>query len=154
MIMVSTEIQYRVYVSAMQELPPTAGIQLPNGQTPYWSPMASTLIFGPTETVLTDPPVTIEQATRLATWVENIGRPLSAIYITHGHGDHWFGAKTLVERFSAAKVYATAAVITEMQRSTANERTSLFWETSFPGQIGETPILAQPVPANGLSVDG
>jgi glyoxylase-like metal-dependent hydrolase (beta-lactamase superfamily II) len=40
------------------------------------------------------------------------------IFITHGHGDHWFDAGLLAERFSA-RVVATAGTISQMQANVA-----------------------------------
>ncbi|WP_225725380.1 MULTISPECIES: MBL fold metallo-hydrolase [unclassified Nocardia] len=126
--------------------------RLPTGETMMWSPIASTLIFGASDAVLVDPPFTREQTERVGDWVQRSGKRLTHIYITHGHGDHWFGAARLVERFPGATVYATAGTIALMHESTTQRK--LFWDTVFPGQIGETPVTAQPVPAAGFTLEG
>lgn len=41
-------------------------------------------------------------------WVEQTGRVITDIYITHGHGDHWLGAPVVLDRFPDAVVRATA----------------------------------------------
>ena len=71
-----------------------------------WSPLSSTLIYGATEVVLTDPPITTAQAERVADRVAATGREPTAIYVTHGHGDHWFGTAALLRRFPGATAYA------------------------------------------------
>ena len=48
-----------------------------------------------------------EAGPRLADWVASKGKHLTTIYITHGHGDHWFGVGTLLERFPDARVVVT-----------------------------------------------
>ncbi len=40
-----------------------------------------------------------EQARALANWVAASGKNLTTIYATHGHGDHFFGSSTVLERF-------------------------------------------------------
>jgi len=57
--------------------------------------------------VLVDAYMTTKQANTLADWVASKGKHLTTIYITHGHGDHWFGVGTILERFPNARVVAT-----------------------------------------------
>src|SRR3989454_5810249 len=68
-----------------------------------WPPISSTLIFGERDAVLVDTPITVEQALALANWVVASGKNLTTIYATHGHGDHFFGTSTVVERFPNAR---------------------------------------------------
>jgi hypothetical protein len=79
---------------------PTVTSDLPPGtKQGMWSPISSTLIYGKRDAVLVDLPVTVEQADALADWVEASGKNLTKIYATHGHGDHFFGASTVLQRF-------------------------------------------------------
>jgi len=57
--------------------------------------MASTLIYGREEAVLTDPGMTFDQARALGDWVAEKGKNLTDIFVTHGHRDHWFAAGIL-----------------------------------------------------------
>ena len=57
----------------------------------------ATLIYGDRDAVLVDTFLTIEQNQQLVDWVKARERNLAYIYITHGHGDHYFGVKQLVE---------------------------------------------------------
>src|SRR3954469_12838365 len=90
---------YDVFVN---DPPPQDGV-LPNGEPKRFSPTASTLIYGSEDAVLTDPGLTEEQARVLGDWVGSKGRNLTDIFITHGHGDHWFAAQLLAERFGARR---------------------------------------------------
>jgi glyoxylase-like metal-dependent hydrolase (beta-lactamase superfamily II) len=149
-----TQLQYKVFVSDMAPLPESAGLQPPVGPPAAWSPLSSTLIYGPTEAVLTDPPITAAQAERLATWVASFGRRLSAIYVTHGHGDHWYGAATLLDLFPDARVYATKGVIAQMHKASPDGAPAPLFGSLFPNQIPDTTVVARPVPDGGLTVDG
>ena len=71
--------------------------------------MASTLIYGSGDAVLTDPAFTTDQRVRPGGRVAGKGQNLTDILITDGHGDHWFAAGVLAERFGA-RVIATAGV--------------------------------------------
>ncbi|MGA8962280.1 MAG: MBL fold metallo-hydrolase [Pseudolabrys sp.] len=65
---------------------------LPPGQEKWtWVANSSTLISGEQDAVLVDTFLTTEQSQTLLDWVVASGKNLIAIYITHGHGDHFFG---------------------------------------------------------------
>ncbi|MDT8913627.1 MBL fold metallo-hydrolase [Amycolatopsis sp. PS_44_ISF1] len=145
-----TELSYQVFVS--DGVPRHTDVRLPDGGPIISSPLSSTLIHGRHDAVLVDPSWTIEQTTRLGDWIEATGVRLRAIYITHGHGDHWFGTAQLLERFPGATVYATDGTIRLMHRQ-ATSRPE-FWDVLFPGLIGETPVLAQSVPHDGFTLEG
>ena len=75
----------------------------PDVRQTYFQAMAATLIYGVRDAVLVDAFMTVTQANALADWVAARGRNLTTIYITHGHGDHWFGVATLIDRRRSAK---------------------------------------------------
>ena len=86
---------------------PIATNDLPPGvNQAMFQAIASTLIYGRRDAVLVDTFMTIKQAADLVEWISASGKNLTTIYITHGHGDHWFGIGTLLERFPNAKVVA------------------------------------------------
>ena len=141
-------LSYDVFVSD----PPAndrAGL-LPNGDPKGGSPVASTLIFGDEDAVLTDPAFTTGQAQALGDWVAEKGRNVTDIFITHGHGDHWFAAGVLAERFGA-RVVASEGSIAQMQVSIALR--PLLWDKAYPG-IPPSPITAVAVPGNRFTLEG
>src|SRR6185295_15684282 len=83
--------------------------------------MASTLIHGERDAVLVDAFMTVEQADALADWVAAKRKNLTTVYITHGHGDHWFGVGTLLERFPHARAVATPEVVGVMRSNASPE---------------------------------
>jgi glyoxylase-like metal-dependent hydrolase (beta-lactamase superfamily II) len=76
-----------------------------------WSPISSTLISGKRDAVLVDTFFTVEQADILVDWVAASGKNLTTIYVTHGHGDHFFGIGALLDRFPNARAVATPDVV-------------------------------------------
>ena len=100
--------------------------------------------------MLTDPGLTEDQARVLGDWVAAKGRDLTDIFITHGHGDHWFAAGLLAERFGA-RVVASAGTIAQMQGNVATR--PLLWDKVYDG-IPETPVTAVTVPDNRFTLEG
>src|SRR5262252_237467 len=139
-------LSYDVFVN---DPPPQDGV-LPNGEPKLFSPMASTLIYGSRDAVLTDPAMTEDQARALGDWVESKGRNLTHIFITHGHGDHWFAAGLLAERFGA-RVVASAGTIAQMQANAATR--PLLWDVLYQG-IPPSPVTAVTVPGNRFTLEG
>ena len=123
---------------------------LPNGEPKLFSPMASTLIYGSEDAVLTDPAMTTDQARALGDWVAEQGRNLTDIFVTHGHGDHWFAAGLLAERFGA-RVVASAGTIAQMHGNAAAR--PLLWDKVYTG-IPPSPVTAVTVPDNRFTLEG
>src|SRR3989441_1137004 len=110
----------------------------PGVREAYFQAMASTLIYGMRDAVLVDAFMTIKQANALADWVAAKGKNLTTIYITHGHGDHWFGIGTLLERFPNARAVATPNVVKVMRQQASPEGLKI-WKAAFPDQIPNRP---------------
>src|SRR4051812_49816246 len=108
------------------------------------------LIYGRRDAVLTDPGMTAVQARAVGDWVAGNGRNVTDILITHGHGDHWFAAGPLAERFGA-RVVASAGTIAQMHTSVATR--PLLWDKIYTG-IPPTPVTAVTVPDNRFTLEG
>src|SRR5262245_13729871 len=109
----------------------------------YFQATASTLIYGVRDAVLVDAFMTVKQAEALADWVTARGKNLKTIYITHGHGDHWFGLGTLLERFPAARAVATPNTVNVMRQNSSPEALEHIWRAAFPDQIPDRLVIAE-----------
>jgi len=123
------------------------------GET-YFQAMASTLIYGEKDAVLVDAYMTAKQANALADWVASKGKNLTTIYITHGHGDHWFGVGALLERFPQARVVATPKTIEVMQLNASPQFLDGAWKPGFPGQIPEKLVMAEELHGDVIDLEG
>jgi glyoxylase-like metal-dependent hydrolase (beta-lactamase superfamily II) len=112
----STHLGYEIFVA--EPIPQNLTQLLPNGDRPMWSPLSTTLIHGHNDAVLVDPPFTREQAQAAGDPVQASNKNLTHIFVTHGHGDHWFTAGMFVDKFGA-QIIATAGTIEQMHRNVA-----------------------------------
>jgi glyoxylase-like metal-dependent hydrolase (beta-lactamase superfamily II) len=119
----------------------------------FFQAIASTLIFGIRDAVLVDAFMTVKQANALADWVASKGKNLTTIYITHGHGDHWFAVGTLLERFPNARAVATPNTVKVMRQNASPEMLHA-WELGFPGQIPANLVIAEELKGNVIDLEG
>ena len=128
---------------------------LPPGKEQWtWVPTSATLIFGQRDAVLVDAFLTVEQAASLVEWVAASGKNLTTIYVTHGHGDHFFGIGALLKRFPKARAMATPDVVKSMRRQASPEYVSNFWNARYPGQIPERLVIAEELKGNVIQLEG
>ncbi len=128
---------------------------LPSGKEALtWVANSATLIAGERDAVLVDTFLTTEHSRTLVDWIVASGKNLTAIYLTHGHGDHFFGLPLVLERFPHAKALATAAVVEAMRAQLAPEMLDGFWRTRFPAQIPEHQQVAEPLEGNAFELEG
>ena len=120
----------------------------------FFQAMASTLIYGAKDAVLVDAYMTTKQANALADWAASKGKNLTTIYITHGHGDHWFGVGTLLERFPNARVVATPNTVKVMRQNASPEALDSAWKPGFPGQIPDKLVIAEELKGNVIDLEG
>ena len=128
---------------------------LPPGKEKWmWVPTSATLIYGERDAVLVDAFLTVEQAHAAVEWVAASGKNLTTIYITHGHGDHFFGIGALLDRFPNAKAVATPDVLKVMRRQISPEFVGSFWKARYPGQIPEHLVLPGELQGNVIDLEG
>ncbi len=122
--------------------------------------VGSTLILGPTESLLIDAQYHWSDAKREAEQIASTGTHLKAIFITHPDEDHYMGAAAFVERFPGTPVYMTAAAIEEYRRKSSGfipavQRFVLRYARLLaPKEAPDSLVAPQILPATSLSVDG
>jgi Metallo-beta-lactamase superfamily len=134
---------------------PAITSDLPPGEKERpWPPISSTLISGERDAVLADTPISVEQARALANWVVATGKNLTTIYASHGHGDHFFGTSTVLERFPGARFVARPDVIKVMRQQASPESLATFWNPRFPGQISSHLAIPEELTGNVINLEG
>ena len=109
-----------------------------------WVPSTSTLIHGANDAILIDTPLTLAMTHELCTWLARSGKNLTAVYITHPHGDHYFGLGPVLAQFPHAKAFATAEAVEKMRAEIQREKDGTgFWHQRFRGELPEQLALPE-----------
>ena len=75
----------------------------------FWT--NSVIIEGTHEVMLVDAQLTKTNAERVLQSIQETNKPLSVIYITHEHADHFLGLEVFREAYPRARIVATSAVV-------------------------------------------
>jgi glyoxylase-like metal-dependent hydrolase (beta-lactamase superfamily II) len=119
-----------------------------------WVPNTATLTYGERDAVLVDTFLTIQASKELADWVAASGKNLTTIYVTHAHGDHFFGLDLILARFPKARVIARPEVVEAMKRHILPESVDNFWKKLFPGQIADRLLIADTMGKSEFELEG
>jgi glyoxylase-like metal-dependent hydrolase (beta-lactamase superfamily II) len=148
----TNRLQWEVFVSA--QIPVVTSDLPPGSSEMKWSPISSTLISGKRDAVLVDTAITVDQNQKLVDWIAHSGKNLTAIYATHGHGDHFFGVNTIQKKFPKARFVATSEVIAVMRKQASVPVVESYWKPRFPGQIDSTLSIADELKDGVFELEG
>lgn len=128
----NAKLEAHVYLS------PTIAMEQGDGT---FSPVSSVLFTGSTDAVLIDAQHMRADVDALGDMIERTGKRLRAIFVTHAHGDHYFGIDMLHRRFPEARLLAVPSVVAAIAESHARsvERwTAMFGDRTAPCAIFPT----------------
>jgi len=119
-----------------------------------WVTNTVTLLYGERDAILVDTFLSVQHSKELLDWVAESGTDLATIYITHAHGDHFFGLKLLLDRFPNARAFATGSVVAAMQNQIKPDFIKSFWEPRFPGQVPSQLVVPEVLDGDTLYLEG
>ncbi|HXM27149.1 MAG TPA: MBL fold metallo-hydrolase, partial [Chthoniobacterales bacterium] len=80
----------------------------------FWT--NSVIIEGPHEVMLVDAQLTKTSAERVLQEIKETKKPLSIIYVTHEHADHFLGLEVFREAYPRARVIANSSVVDRINK--------------------------------------
>jgi hypothetical protein len=126
----------------------------PGKEDLQWVVNTATLIYGERDAAVVDTFLTVEQNQQLVDWIKAHDRNLAYIYVTHGHGDHAFGVKQLLEAFPGAKAVAAASVVAKATLEGTAPLIDDFWIARFPGQVPVPQVFPEALDGDTLTLEG
>jgi glyoxylase-like metal-dependent hydrolase (beta-lactamase superfamily II) len=146
---VPEQLEYQVFTATRPGINP----DLPPGyESLAWVANSATLIYGERDAVLVDTFFTHEHSVKLVDEIAASGKNLTYIYVTHAHGDHFFGINMLKDRFPDVRAVAPAPVVERIGTRLAADMQLL--RERFPGQIPDDPGTPERLDAAALELEG
>jgi glyoxylase-like metal-dependent hydrolase (beta-lactamase superfamily II) len=125
-------------------------VALPAGG--YFSPTTSALVTGPTEALLVDTQYRAQAVDDIIEIIDASGRKLVAIFVTHGHFDHYFGLQRLLARYPDARPVALPAIADAIRNRLDSERAR--WRSAFGDDILDNEVIPASLNDASISIDG
>jgi hypothetical protein len=123
----------------------------------YYAPensfgVASVIVSGKTDAVLIDAQFTLADAENVAQEIKRSGKKLTAIYVSHGDPDFYFGLEVFKKHFPEVTVYASPATI-EHIKATAQKKLDV-WGERLNDAITTNIVLPQVLKGNSIELEG
>ena len=106
------------------------------------------------DAVLVDALLTTSEGERLAAWVQGTGKQPRAIFVTHGHADHFFGAGPVLDAFPGAQLMACDQQVVDEARGQTTPKAMASWNSRFAGQLSEAPAVPALASSQEFDVEG
>ncbi len=119
-----------------------------------WPATTSTLITANGDSLLVDALLTRDEGERLAAWVQKTGTRPRAIFVTHGHADHFFGAGPVLDAFPDAALLACDQQVVDAARGQLSAKAMASWNSRFPGQLPQSPPVPELAGSPEFDLDG
>jgi glyoxylase-like metal-dependent hydrolase (beta-lactamase superfamily II) len=111
------------------------------------------LIAGEEEAILVDAILTKSEGEDLAESVKKSGKRPSRVFITHGHGDHFFGAGPTLAAFPEAQLVSMPEVADEARLQVVPEGLAV-WNSWFEGQFDQNAAVPGALATGELEIEG
>lgn len=112
----------------------------------------STLVSGPTSAVLIDAQFTLADAKAVVGHLKALQKPLTTVYVTHFHPDHYFGFVALKEAYPEAKLVALPETVAEIEKTWQEKLAT--WKPLYKDAIPDQPIVPEALTSNSIDLDG
>ena len=119
-----------------------------------WPARTATLIAGERDAILVDAFLTKSEGAELADWVQKSGKRPSHIFITHGHGDHFFGAGPTLAAYPNARLVTLSPQFAAEAAGQVGPQGMAVWNGWFAGQFDENPAVPAALDSAEIEIEG
>jgi glyoxylase-like metal-dependent hydrolase (beta-lactamase superfamily II) len=114
--------------------------------------VASVIVSGKTDAVLIDAQFTLGDAEKVAREIKNSGKKLTAIYVSYGDPDFYFGLEVFKKYFPEVTAYASPATV-EHIKATAQKKLDV-WGGQLGNKVTSNVVLPQVLKGNSIDLEG
>lgn len=114
--------------------------------------VASVIISGKTDAILIDAQFTLADADKVAQEIKNSGKKLTAIYVSHGDPDFYFGLEAFKKYFPEVTAYAAPETVAHI-KATAQKKLDV-WGGQLGNKVTSNVILPQVLKGNSIELEG
>ena len=114
--------------------------------------VTSNLILGESEAVLVDAQFTRSDARNVVKMIQESGRNLKTVFITHGHPDHYFGIETLKAAYPKAHFVASSDTIQDIAATGQGKLD--YWKKLYGDELPDQVPSVQELKLEDLNLDG
>jgi glyoxylase-like metal-dependent hydrolase (beta-lactamase superfamily II) len=114
--------------------------------------VSSVIVSGKTDAVLIDAQFTLADAENVALQIKKSGKKLTAIYISYGDPDFYFGLEVFKKYFPEVTAYASPATV-EHIKATAQKKLDV-WGAQLGKNITSNVVLPQVLKGNSIDLEG
>ncbi|MCR8556734.1 MBL fold metallo-hydrolase [Mucilaginibacter sp. BJC16-A38] len=114
--------------------------------------VASVIVSGKTDAVLIDAQFTLSDAEKVAQEIKNSGKKLTAVYVSYGDPDFYFGLEVFKKYFPEVTAYASPATV-EHIKATAQKKLDV-WGGQLGNKVTSNVVLPQVLKGNSIDLEG
>src|SRR5712671_635537 len=116
----------------------------------FWT--NSVIIEGVREVMLVDAQLTKTNAERVLQEIEETNKPLSLIYITHEHADHFLGLEVFKEAYPSVRIIAASPVLPRIDKVYQEKIDK--WKQLLPSDAAAHVVPIDPFDGSTITFDG
>ncbi|MDP9079894.1 MAG: MBL fold metallo-hydrolase [Bacteroidota bacterium] len=114
--------------------------------------VASVIVSGKNDAVLIDAQFTLADAEKVAQEIKNSGKKLTAVYVSCGDPDFYFGLEVFKKYFPEVTAYASPATV-EHIKATAQKKLDV-WGGQLGNKVTSNVVLPQVLKGNSIDLEG
>jgi glyoxylase-like metal-dependent hydrolase (beta-lactamase superfamily II) len=147
----AAQLHLDTFIVPYREIVPAAPRM--SSHKPVFPAIAYSLVSGERDAVLIDTPYLTQDLPKFIDWLRASGKNVTTIYITHGHGDHFFGLKAILDVFPGARAVTEATVVPKAEEQLTPDFQQ-FWKGMLPDQIPGDLVTPDPLDGDVIELEG